>query len=172
MIVCIDTHVLIQAAKAGHPLNVIFTGWLQRKFLWAVSNDILNEYEEILTQRSGRRRWLQFSRVLDLAEAQGGLLLHARPSLQFHVITTDLDDNKFTDCAITVSADYVIRHIMSGIFFAPAPQPTRHRHKLAPSRNTRMRCGWDGMGGRMDHLGLLAQSSGINTGITLFPWRR
>jgi predicted nucleic acid-binding protein len=109
MIVCIDTHVLIQAAKAGHPLNVIFTGWLQRKFLWAVSNDILNEYEEILTQRSGRRRWLQFSRVLDLAEAQGGLLLHARPSLQFHVITTDLDDNKFTDCAITVSADYVIR---------------------------------------------------------------
>jgi predicted nucleic acid-binding protein len=140
MIVCIDTHVLIQAAKAGHPLNVIFTGWLQRKFLWAVSNDILNEYEEILTQRSGRRRWLHFSRVLDLAEAQGGLLLHARPSLQFHVITTDLDDNKFTDCAITVSADYVIRHIMSGIFLAsfshqpPSPHATATSSRRAGRR--------------------------------------
>lgn len=108
MIVCVDTNVLMQAAKAGHPLHAIFTGWLQRKFKWAVSNDILTEYEEMLTQRSGRQRWLQFSRVLDLAEAQGSLLIKAQPSYQFHIVTTDPDDNKFTDCAITVGADYLI----------------------------------------------------------------
>ncbi|HRQ90194.1 MAG TPA: putative toxin-antitoxin system toxin component, PIN family [Bacteroidia bacterium] len=108
MIACIDTNVFVQASKAGHPLHVIFTSWLQRKFLWALSNDILAEYEEILVQRSGRQRWFQFGRVLDLAEAQGGLLLKVQPSFQFHVIAADPDDNKFIDCAITAGADYAI----------------------------------------------------------------
>jgi uncharacterized protein len=108
MIVCIDTNVLVQASKAGHPLHVIFTGWFQRKFLWAVSTDILVEYEEMLTRRSGRQRWLQFSRVVDLAEARGDLLLKVQPSFQFQIISADPDDNKFCDCAITVGADYVV----------------------------------------------------------------
>lgn len=108
MIVCIDTNVLVQASKAGHPMHVIFTAWFQRKFLWAVSTDILIEYEEMLTQRSGRQRWLQFSRVLDLADARGDLLLKAQPTFQFQVISSDPDDNKFCDCAITVGADFVI----------------------------------------------------------------
>jgi putative PIN family toxin of toxin-antitoxin system len=108
MIVCIDTNVLVQASKAGHPMHVIFTAWFQRKFLWAVSTDILIEYEEMLTQRSGRQRWLQFSRVLDLADARGDLLWKAQPAFEFQVISTDPDDNKFCDCAITVGADFVI----------------------------------------------------------------
>ncbi|MGV3663311.1 MAG: putative toxin-antitoxin system toxin component, PIN family [Prosthecobacter sp.] len=108
MIVCIDTNVLLQASKVGHPLHVIFTAWLQRRFLWALSNEILTEYEEILIQRSGRQRWLQLSRVFDLAEAQGGLIVKMQPSFQFHIIAVDPDDNKFTDCAITANADSVI----------------------------------------------------------------
>ncbi len=108
MIVCIDTNVLLQGGKAGHPFSEIFSAWLQRKFLWAFSNDILVEYEEIITRQSGRRRWLQLLRVLDLAEAQGGLLIKVQPSFQFHIVTLDPDDNKFTDCAITIGADFLI----------------------------------------------------------------
>lgn len=108
MIVCIDTNVFVQASKAGHRLEVIFKAWFQRRFRWAISTDILAEYEEILTQNGGRQRWLQFDRVLDLAEARGDLLVHARPSYQFQLISTDMDDNKFIDCAITVDADYII----------------------------------------------------------------
>ena len=73
-----------------------------------ISNDILTEYEEMLTQRSGSQRWLQFCRALDLADARGDLLLKVNPSFQFHVVAGDPDDNKFTDCAITADADYVI----------------------------------------------------------------
>lgn len=65
----------MSSSKAGHPFHLIFTAWLQRKFVWALSNDILAEYKEVLTQRSGRQRWLQFSRVLDLADARGELLI-------------------------------------------------------------------------------------------------
>ena len=108
MIVCIDTNVLLQAAKFGHPFHAIFEGWFRREFVWAVSNDISLEYEEMLIRQSGKERWLQFSRVLDLAEAKGDLILYVRPSFQFQVITADPDDNKFSDCAITAAADYVI----------------------------------------------------------------
>jgi putative PIN family toxin of toxin-antitoxin system len=108
MIVCIDTNVFIQASKAGHPLSKIFAGWLARRFQWAVSNDILTEYQEMLTQRSGRLRWLQFSRALDLAEKRGGMLVRANPSYYFQIVSIDPDDNKFTDCAIAADADFVI----------------------------------------------------------------
>lgn len=108
MTVCIDTNVFLQASKAGHPFDVIFAAWFQRKFRWAISHDILTEYEEMLTRRSGRQRWLQFSRILDLADARGDLLVKVQPSYQFHVIAGDPDDNKFTDCAITADADYII----------------------------------------------------------------
>jgi uncharacterized protein len=116
MIVCIDTNVLLQAAKEGHPYSAIIAAWFQRRFLWAVSNDILTEYEEIIAQRSGQERWRQFSRVLDIAEARGDLMVNAQPSFQFHVISDDPDDNKFTDCAITAGADFVITEDK---YFAP-----------------------------------------------------
>ena len=108
MIVCIDTNVLLQAAKEGHPFSVIIAAWFRRRFLWAVSNEVLTEYEEVITQRSGPQRWLQLSRVFDLAEARGDLLTNTQPSFKFHVVADDPDDNKFTDCAITAGADFVI----------------------------------------------------------------
>jgi hypothetical protein len=65
--------VFLQASKAGHPFDVMFAAWFQRKFRWAISHDILTEYEKMLSQRSGRQWWLQFSRVLDLADAREDL---------------------------------------------------------------------------------------------------
>ena len=49
-----------------------------------------------------------FAMPPDLAEARGDLMVNAQPSFQFHVISDDPDDNKFTDCAITAGADFVI----------------------------------------------------------------
>ena len=53
-------------------------------------------------------RWRQLDRVFVLAEAAGGLLVKVQPSYRFHVVTADPDDNKFTDCAISINAAYVI----------------------------------------------------------------
>jgi len=108
MIVCIDTNVLLQAVNPDHHFHTIFDGWFQRRFRWAVSNDVLMEYEEIITRQSGRHRWLQFVHILDLAEARGHLIMSVAPSYHFHIVADDPDDNKFIDCAITADADYVI----------------------------------------------------------------
>lgn len=128
MIVCIDTNVLLQAAKAGHPFELIIQGWLNRRYQWAVSTSILWEYREVITQRSGARRWQELERVFDLADRIGGLLVRSTPHYQFHVITTDPDDNKFTDCAIAANADYVITEDSHFALLADAgylPQPIK-----------------------------------------------
>ncbi len=108
MIVCLDTNTLLQAARPGNPCAPIIEAWLSRRFRWAVSNSILLEYQEVITRQSGGERWRQLNHVFDLAEARGDLLIHCQPAFQFHVISTDADDNKFCDCAITAGADYVV----------------------------------------------------------------
>jgi len=126
MIVCIDTCVLLQAAKAGHPSHVIFEAWFQRRFRWAVSNEILTEYQEIIVLHSGVHRWNQLGKVFSLAETVGDLLVKVQPAYRFQVIATDAEDNKFTDCAITANADYVITndaHFKPLVSSGYKPQP-------------------------------------------------
>ena len=108
MIVCIDTCVLLQAGKAGHPFQVIFDAWFQRRLKWAVSNEVLTKYQEIIVLHSGVHRWNQLGKVFRLAETVGDLVVKVQPAYRFQVIATDPDDNKVTDCAITANADYVI----------------------------------------------------------------
>lgn len=107
MIVCIDTNVLVQARAASHPWNPILRACAFGKLTWAVSNQILTEYREMITLMNGTAAWGRMSQLLDLIAASGGLHL-VTPHFQFGIVTGDPDDNAFTDCAITVGADYLI----------------------------------------------------------------
>jgi predicted nucleic acid-binding protein len=78
------------------------------RITWAVSTELLLEYEEVLTRMSGPARWRRLARLMDLAELTSGNLLRVTPSFHFQIITSDPDDNIFTDCAVTASADYLI----------------------------------------------------------------
>lgn len=103
MIVCIDTSVLVQARAASHLWNPILRACAFGKLTWAVSNQILTEYREMITLMNGTAAWGRMSQLLDLIAASGGLHL-VTPHFQFGIVT----DNAFTDCAITVGADYLI----------------------------------------------------------------
>jgi putative PIN family toxin of toxin-antitoxin system len=131
MIVCIDTCVLLQAAKAGHPFHVIFDAWFSRGFRWAVSNEVLTEYQEMIVRHSGVHRWNQLGKVFSLAEAVGGLLVKVQPAYRFQVIAIDPDDNKFTDCAITANADYVITN---DAHFQPLASAGYKPQPISPAR--------------------------------------
>ena len=142
MIVCIDTNVLLQAAKSGHPYEIIILEWLNRRYRWAVSTSILAEYRELIRLRSGARRWHELEQVFDLADRLGDLLIHCTPHYQFHVVTADPDDNKFTDCAITADADYVITddgHFapLANAGYKPQPiSPKKFIGRHLPARQT------------------------------------
>ena len=95
--------------------------------MWAVSTEILLEYEEIITRRSGRARWVEFAAMLDvMRELHPSKLPMISPAFRFHLIAADADDNKFADCAIAAEADFIITddqhfEVMRGSDYKPQP---------------------------------------------------
>jgi putative PIN family toxin of toxin-antitoxin system len=74
----------------------------------AVSTEILLEYEEVLTRKFGPMAWGRFTVILDGMSELYGSVRYTDPHFHFHIVTTDPDDNKFTDCAITAEANWMI----------------------------------------------------------------
>jgi len=108
MILCLDTNTVVQALPEHHTFHPILEAWVAGNVTWAVSTPILLEYQEVITRLSGPSRWRKLTRLMDLAEITSGNLLRVTPTFNFQVVTVDPDDNIFTDCAITASADFLI----------------------------------------------------------------
>jgi len=126
MVVCIDTNVMLPVLSLRNPWGRILDQWIEGRFQWAVSNEIMSEYEEIIRPRLGDRRWQDFLSLLDLGAELNGNLLRMQPDFRFGVVQADPDDNKFTDCAITANADWIVtqdKHFqaMKGSGYRPQP---------------------------------------------------
>ena len=102
--VVIDTNCLLQIIARKSPYRPIWDAFLMGKFVLCISNDILEEYQEILGQ--------QITPVV--AENVVLLILNKEnvafvdPYFRMEVITEDPDDNKFVDCAFAAGADYLV----------------------------------------------------------------
>lgn len=110
MRVCIDTNVLLQLFGTTRPYARIADALQQGRLELAVSNEILLEYQEILTRLSGRARWEMVWRFLEGISRLYGNVLYVEPHFRFRVITADPDDDKFVDCAIAAEADFIVTH--------------------------------------------------------------
>lgn len=108
MIVVLDTNVVLQSLNARHSFAAILNAWYQGQFTWALSTDILLEYQEVVVRQSGQARWQALERLLDLATAYAGNVQFVSPSFFFRTISADRDDDKFADCAITAHADFIV----------------------------------------------------------------
>ena len=104
MIVVLDTNVLLQARAAGYEYHPILQAWLNQRFTLAMSAEIMLEYEEVITERAGASRWT----ILEKLFLISGNVLRVDPTFRFQLVSHDVDDNKFTDCAIAASADYLV----------------------------------------------------------------
>ena len=126
MTVCIDTNVLLQLFGKSRPYGQITDALQQGRLELAVSNEVLLEYEETLTQLSGRGRWQAVEPFLHGVSRLHENVLYVQPHFRFRVITADPDDNKFVDCAIAVEADFILtvdRHFnaLDGSGYKPRP---------------------------------------------------
>ena len=108
MTVVIDTNSVLPMLGRRHSFAVILDAFIDGEFDWAVSNEILSEYEEVAVERMGRARFERFASILELGGQLHGTLHRVAPSFRFHLITTDPDDDKFADCAIAAEADFII----------------------------------------------------------------
>lgn len=75
---------------------------------WAVSNEILLEYEEVSARELGSAASGKLLRFIDLLDETRGNIVKVSPDFRFNIISTDPDDNKFTDCAVVAMATYVV----------------------------------------------------------------
>ena len=102
--VVIDTNCLIQIIARKSPYRPIWDAFLAGSFDLCVSEEILDEYQEILEQQI----------TPTVAENVIMLILNKKnvrlvaPHFRMGIITTDPDDNKFVDCAFAAGADYLV----------------------------------------------------------------
>ncbi len=102
--IVLDTNCLIAAlSKRGNYFNV-WRGLHEGKYILCVSNEILTEYEEIITQKTNS---VIASNVIQTLINSPYVRLIA-PFYHFELIETDKDDNKFADCAIAANADLIV----------------------------------------------------------------
>ncbi len=126
MIVVIDTNVLLPALSTGHPYRVILESWLRGDLIWALTNEVIFEYEEITRRRIGQKRWDDFLLLLERMQSYRQNVLRISPSYRFRLVTGDADDDKFSDCAIAAEADWIITsdhhfNVLNGSGFKPQP---------------------------------------------------
>ena len=104
MKVVIDCNILVMCLSSKSPYHIIYQLLVQGKFNLVLSSEILLEYQEVLQQKYS----------VPTANALVALLKEL-PNVTFHtpfynwlLIKADPDDNKYTDCAIAGSANFII----------------------------------------------------------------
>lgn len=102
--VVIDTNCLLQIIARKSPYRPIWDAFLAGRFDLCVSNEILEEYQEILEQQITPT---VAENIVLLILNQENVQLVA-PHFRMGLISVDPDDNKFVDCAFAVGADYLV----------------------------------------------------------------
>ena len=102
--VVIDTNCLLQIISRRSPYRQIWNAFLEKSFDLCVSNEILDEYQEILEQQTTSS---VAENLVLLILNQTNVRLIA-PHFRMNLITSDPDDNKFVDCAFAAGADYLV----------------------------------------------------------------
>ena len=103
MRVVIDTNSLLVCIGKRSPYRPIFDALLEGTIQLLISNEILNEYVEKLEEKTNTV----------VAENIANFLLRSpdveKVDIYFNwsIITADVDDNKFVDCALNGRADYL-----------------------------------------------------------------
>ena len=102
--IVLDTNCLLQALPSKSPYHKLWTEIVEGRVSLCVSSDILDEYEEILSQKATP----EIARNVVEAIANLSTTTFQTAYVHFELLTTDVDDNKFVDCAIAADAEYIV----------------------------------------------------------------
>ena len=102
--IVLDTNCLLQSLPTNSPYHKIWTDVLNGKIQLCVNTEILNEYEEILSNKTTK----EIGHSVVEAIARLSTTIFQESYFHFGLITADLDDNKFVDCAVASDAEYIV----------------------------------------------------------------
>ena len=102
--IVLDTNSLVQCISPKSKYRKIWDCFLDGTNLLCVSNEILNEYEEIFERLAGKETAKIFIELI----LNSSYTLFFTPYYNFNLIKSDPDDNKFVDCAIVANAKFIV----------------------------------------------------------------
>lgn len=104
MNIVLDTNCLLMSLSRRSSYYPVWREFVNGKYTLCITNEILAEYEEILTQKVGQEIASNVIKaILDLPNTKMVQVYY-----HLHLITTDPDDDKFVDCAFKANARYIV----------------------------------------------------------------
>lgn len=104
MKVVLDTNcLLVSLSRRGRYFH-IWRALQKGEYTLCVSNEILDEYEEIISQKTNSTIASNVLQTLLNAPSIETINTYFR----FNLISVDPDDNKFVDCAIAANASFIV----------------------------------------------------------------
>jgi putative PIN family toxin of toxin-antitoxin system len=102
--IVLDTNVLLVSISSKSQYHWVFESLLNGRYELYITNDILTEYEEIITAKFNATVAQNVIRALLLLPN----VYKVEVFYQWNLIRDDLDDNKFVDCAIAANAHVIV----------------------------------------------------------------
>ncbi len=102
--IVLDTNCLLVSISKHGVAYPVWKGFQEGRYTLCVTTEILEEYEEIIGQRTTPDI---AKNVIDyILKCQN--VMYIDPYFHLHLITADPDDNKFVDCAFAAQATYIV----------------------------------------------------------------
>ena len=120
MKIVLDTNCLIQSISTKSPYHSVWLSFEKGDNTLCVSNEIIEEYEEILERLTDSTT----SELVIRTIVNSPYVEFITPYFHFNLITADPDDNKFVDCAITANARYIVSNDKHYNILKQIPYPT------------------------------------------------
>ena len=102
--IVIDTNSLIMAISSRGDYHRIWQSFLAGDYYLCISNEILEEYAEVIARNIS----VNVARFIIFAILERKNVKQITPYYKWNLITTDPDDNKFVDCAISANAKFIV----------------------------------------------------------------
>ena len=102
--VVLDTNCLLQSLSQRSQYYKVWEDFVMGRYVLCVSNEILEEYEEIISSHMSSLA----ARIAVETILRANNVVRVDAQFRFNLITADIDDNKFVDCAIIANADYIV----------------------------------------------------------------
>ncbi|MCR5248849.1 MAG: putative toxin-antitoxin system toxin component, PIN family [Paludibacteraceae bacterium] len=102
--IVLDTNCLIMAISARTKYNQIWKSFLSGDFVLCLSNEILEEYEEVIARNVNPK----IAGIVIYTILTRNNVERLDPHFHFHLIQQDEDDNKFVDCAVVSNAKCIV----------------------------------------------------------------
>ena len=106
MRIVLDTNVLLVTLGKQSPFRWLFDAILNGTVTLLVTDDILREYEEVITRQTDS--FVAENVLKAITKLPNTVVV----TVYYHwqLITADPDDDKFADCAFCANADFLITH--------------------------------------------------------------